>query len=141
MSDSLISKPFNEGAPLDPNALNDLRTDLVNTYAKASNALYNNNVNGQTESYKYLFNCGEIPLVITEVGTPIPVNLDLGNGFEASPQPVVTATIRMTSAPSKDQDTNVYVTSSGGTNFQIYVVSNVKKTVYIQWTAIQKISA
>jgi len=138
MADSLISKPFNEGAPLDPNALNDLRTDLLNTYAKA-NTLFNNTENGQTKQYKYIYNCGEIPLVIEETGVAVPVDLDLGNGFESEPQPIVTATIRMTSAPSKGQATNVYVTSSNGQNFKLQVVSNVKKTVYIQWTAIQKI--
>jgi hypothetical protein len=140
MADSLISKPFNEGAPLDPNALNDLRTDLLNTYAKA-NALYNDTKNGQTQAYRYIFNCGEIPLAIDQVSTPIPVALDLGTGFEASPTPIITATIRMTSAPSKDQNTSVYLTSSGGANQQLWVVSNVKKTVYIQWTAIQKLPA
>ena len=140
MSDSLISKPFNEGAPLDPNALNDLRTDLLNTYAKA-NSLFSNTVNGQTQQYKYLYNCGEIPVDIQTVDTPIPVLLDLGSGFEVSPAPIVTASIRMTSAPTKGQNTNVYVTSSGGQNFQLQVVSNVKKTVYVQWIAIQKLPA
>ena len=140
MSDSLISKPFNEGAPLDPNALNDLRTDLLNTYAKA-NSLFSNTVNGQTQQYKYLYNCGEIPVDVQTVDTPVPVLLDLGSGFEVSPQPIVTASIRMTSAPTKGQNTNVYVTSSGGQNFQLQVVSNVKKTVYVQWIAIQKLPA
>ena len=41
----LLSKTFNEGAPLDPNQLNDLRTDIVNTY-NATNVLYNDTVDG-----------------------------------------------------------------------------------------------
>ena len=138
MADALISKPFNEGAPLDPNALNDLRSDLLNTYKKA-NTLYNENQNGQTQSYKYLFNCGEIRIDVTKVSVPFSVPLELGSGFESTPSPVITTSVRMTSAPKEGQQTNVYVTSQGGANYQLHVISNKLITAFVQWTAVQKI--
>ena len=139
MADSLISKPFSEGAPLDPNALNDLRTDLLNTYIKA-NSLYNDTKGGQTQSYKYLFNCGQLDVAVAK-GLSSPIALDLGTGFEANPAPIVTASVGGNAAPGKDQTTTVYVVSNNGGNYQLYVQSNVAKTVTLYWTAIQKLPA
>ena len=139
MPESILSKPFSEGAPLDPNALNDLRTDLLNTYA-AANALFNDTKGGQTQSYKYIFNCGQFDTRV-EKGLSNPIPLDLGTGFEATPAPIVTATVGGTSAPGKDQTTTVYVVSNNGGSYQLYVQSNVAKTITIYWTAVQKITA
>lgn len=136
MADSLISKPFSEGAPLDPNALNDLRTDLVNTYAKA-NVLYNNTENGKTQSYKYIFNCGSESFTDLEVNTPKDIPLDLGTGFETSPAPKVTATVR--TSLKKGESVITYVTSSNGANWKLWVLSNVKKNINVDWIAIQKV--
>jgi hypothetical protein len=138
MADSLISKPFSEGAPLDPNALNDLRADLVNTYAKA-NVLYNSTESGQTKSYKYIFNCGTESFEDLEVNTPKSIPLDLGTGFDASPAPKVVATIR--TSLKKGETVSTYVTSSNGGNWQLWVTSNVKKKINVDWIAIQKLPA
>lgn len=132
----LVSKPFSEGAPLDPNALNDLRTDLVNTYAKA-NVLFNNTQNGQTQSYKYIFNCGTETFDDLEVNTPKDIPLDLGTGFETTPAPKVVATVR--TSLKKGENVITYVTSSSGANWKLWVVSNVKKKINVDWIAIQKV--
>lgn len=142
MAETLISKSFNEGAPLDPNALNDLRADVVNAYAKASNALYNNNINGQTQNYRFLFNCGEAVVSALQASTPVAIPIDLGNGFEVSPAPIITATVKLTSAPAKGQQINAYVVTSGSNNPQLYVISNVATGSFsVYWTAIQKLPA
>lgn len=138
MADSLISKPFSEGAPLDPNALNDLRSDLINTYQK-TNVLYNNTENGKNVAYKFIFNSGTEEIDVTELNTPQDVPLDLGVGFSTVSVPQVTATVRTQIA--KGQSIQVFVTSSNGANWRVGVVSNVKKKVKIDWIAVQKVPA
>ena len=142
MADKLISKPFNEGAPLDPNELNNLRTDLLNTYNTA-NTLYNDVVNGQSQSYKYIFNCGRVQVTDVKKGKKVSAAIDLGNGFDTNqPHPHVTATI-VSSLLDSDIMT-VHLTSDSGafTGWKVWINSNADRaSVWVDWTAIQKVSA
>jgi hypothetical protein len=138
MADSLISKPFSEGAPLDPNALNDLRSDLINTYTK-TNVLYNSTESGKNTAYKFVFNSGSEEIDVTELNVPQEIPLDLGTGFSTAAVPQVTATVRTQIA--KGQSIQSYVTSSNGANWRVGVISNVKKKVKIDWIAVQKLPA
>ena len=142
---TLISKNFNEGAPLDPNALNDLRTDIVTAFTTANAGLTNTTANGQTKTYTYNYDSGEIPFQLP-VGSSAPagpIPLDLGASFASSPTPIVTASAKLQSAPASGEYINVSIVSSGGTTFNFYVTSNIRvsKTISINWIAIQKIAS
>ena len=139
MPESILSKPFSEGAPLDPNALNDLRTDILNTY-KTTNSLYSQTVSGQNQNYKFYFNCGSIGPVSISKGKNQPITVDVGNGFEVTQPIIVTATIGYASGAPADGDIiTPVIISNNGQSHQLYIVSNVSKSVTVFWTAIQKI--
>jgi hypothetical protein len=137
----LLSKTFNEGAPLDPNQLNDLRTDIVNTY-NATNVLYNDTKDGQTESYRFVFNCGSVTFSGHKKDTPKDLPLELGNGFApgtpgvGDTYPRVTATVR-TSLSSAD-NAIVYVTGVSSTP-KIWIKANTTKDISVDWIAVQKV--
>lgn len=140
MADSLISKVFNEGAPLDPNELNNLRTDIINTYAKA-NVLYNSTVNGQTQAYKNIFNSGRATITGIKAGVNAYTDIDLGNGFDTNqPHPVVVATVSSALATGESITTWVTSASGGFTGWKIYILSNKARTsLTVDWMAIQKV--
>ena len=48
-ANSIKSVPFNEGAPLDPNALNQLREDILTTYTTSNNLFNNFRLNCQSK--------------------------------------------------------------------------------------------
>jgi hypothetical protein len=132
-ANSIKSVPFNEGAPLDPNALNQLREDILTTYT-TSNLLYNNTVGDQSNPKVLTGNVGTAKLVLTNgantAGVPILIGTTLVN-------PIVVVSIA-SPVPSGEQVT-LWVTGNG----QDYTVygqsSNTKsnRTYTINWAAFQ----
>ena len=143
MADKLVSKPFNEGAPLDPNELNNLRTDLLNTYNAASTALYNDTVAGQSQSYKFIFNCGRVQVTDVKKGKRVPASIDLGNGFDtAQYHPHVTASIVSNLSDSDVLTVSLTSDTGGFTGWKIWITSNTDKaSVWVDWIAVQKVPA
>lgn len=138
MTDSLLSRTFDEGAPLDPTQLNNLRQDLVNVMTTANTALSNQTVNGQTTTYKYVYDCGQISLNLVKGSTPAK-NIPLSSEFVSTGTlPMIVASISTTLASSDVITLYSHVTSA--TNGQIGAVSNVNTTVNVNWIAIQKVS-
>lgn len=138
MADSIYSKPFDEGAPLDPNSLNLLRTDILNTMALANSA-YNQYKSGQNQSYKFIFDCGSFPLQ-TSIGRSALIPIPLGQQFEVGASIIVNASIGYASgAPETKEYTIPYISYSNSSNPQLYVVSTHAKSVIVFWTAVQKV--
>jgi len=75
----LISVVFNEGEPLDPKKLNDLRLNITNTYATAS-SLQNSTSSG---TQTILMDTGQTPSVTVTVGkigtVALPINAKFGS--------------------------------------------------------------
>lgn len=135
------SKVFNEGAPLDPSQLNNMVSDIINIY-NDTNVLYNTTEDGQTETYKFIFNCGSVTFSGHKKDTPKDMPLELGNGFAPGTPgvgdtfPRVTATVR-TNLSSAD-NVIVYVTGVSSTP-KIWIKSNTTKDISVDWIAVQRV--
>ena len=135
------SKVFNEGAPLDPSQLNNMVSDITNIY-NDTNVLYNTTEDGQTETYKFIFNCGSVTFSGHKKDTPKDMPLELGNGFAPGTPgvgdtfPRVTATVR-TNLSSAD-NVIVYVTGVSSTP-KIWIKSNTTKDISVDWIAVQRV--
>ena len=148
MAGNLISTPFYEGAPLDPNKLNDLLTDVKTTYGEA--ALANKTINGMSESFTVVYDCGRESTALPTAGKPSYVDISLNNSaFNTSivsTHPiVVTATISTSvdalySSKTPISASGLVKTAGGGTKFSVGAVCNVPmQKVNIDWIAVQKI--
>jgi hypothetical protein len=132
-TNSIKSVPFNEGAPLDPNALNQLREDIITTYT-TSNNLFNNTIGDQSNPKVLTGNANTVSLTLTNgestTGTPIFVGTTLSN-----PIVVVSAA---TLVPKSEQLT-LWVVSSGSNHTVYGRSSNPKsnKTYTINWIALE----
>ena len=126
-ANSIKSVPFNEGAPLDPNALNQLREDILTTYT-TSNNLFNNTIGDQSNPKVLTGNVGTVTLNLTSgsntSGVSIPVGTTLVN-------PVVVASLG-SSVPAGEQLT-IWIGKSGAEH-RVYGRSSNSKTTKTEYT-------
>lgn len=72
MADQLRAVEFNEGEPLDPNKLNDLKHNIIITYEEAVK-------NNSDAGYKTLFDSGYVDIIIKkDTGTATSEEISLG---------------------------------------------------------------
>ena len=141
----LIAKPFYEGAPLDPNKLNDILTDISTTYGET--ALANKTINGFTESLYIVYDCGRVSIPqITKANEPKYSSQITFENSSFDTSIVATSPIIISATVSTDFTPKVAVNalvkySNGKQNFQVGAVASgpMSETVTIDWISIQKI--
>lgn len=144
MAGQPITTPFYEGAPLDPSKLNDLRTDIINTYGDI--VLTNKTVNGFSESLIIIYDCGRVNIPkLTAANKPEYVSITFQNSSfktdDIGTYPIiVTATVSTDFTPAVSVSSLVKY-SGDKKGFQVGAVASgaMKESVTIDWIAIQKI--
>jgi len=129
---AIKSTPFNEGAPLDPAGLNNLRDDIVTTYTQSNNFISNSTINGQSQAQIFVGICGTVDLQFSSGkagGKAIPVS--------ALTNPYITTTI--VSTTRLDEQITLYLMQSG-TGYNLYGISSNAKSnalITVNWIAGQ----
>lgn len=120
---------FNEGAPLDPKALNDLQTSVTTAYTQSMNVV---NSSGGIQ-YVPTIDCGSLEVDVTTANTPGKSSFTLNENFTDPSKIRVSATI--VNGLGKDEQVTVSVAglSSGPT---VWVNSNKVRKYTVHWTAI-----
>lgn len=120
---------FNEGAPLDPKALNDLQTSVTTAYTQSMNVV---NSSGGAQ-YVPIIDCGSVVVDVTTANTPAKTAFTLNEAFTDPSKIRVTATVN--NGLSKDEQVTVSVAglASGPT---VWVNSNKVRKYTVHWTAI-----
>lgn len=140
---NLVSKPFYEGAPLDPNKLNDLLTDITTTFANAQ--LANQTLDGFSKQFKIIYDCGRVSIPnIAAANKPQYADIEFENtAFDTSivglNPIIVTATVSTNFVPGVTVSSLVKY-AYNKTKFQVgAVASGAVSNITIDWIAIQKI--
>lgn len=126
---------FNEGEPLDPQKLNDLSTNIKESFDVSDN-LYNNTINNITESFKAIVYAGSVEARDLSPNTPKPFEINLGQGFEEGEPIYITATPRGIVRANENINITIY---RGSDTPKIYVQTNNKerRSITIDWIAVQ----
>ena len=132
---------FNEGEPLDPQKLNDLNSNIKESF-DTSDDLYSSTVDNITKSFKSVIYAGNIEAKDLSPNTPKPFQIDLGQGFDSTLPVYITATPRGIVRSNENINITIY---RGGSNTedttraQMYVQTNSKdrRSITIDWIAVQ----
>lgn len=135
--DPLKKIVFNEGEPLDVDKLNAIVSNTTTSW-QASNVVYNNTVNSQSEPWVPVIEMDQVSLPSMAAGKMYTIPLNLGDSFNGLPTPRVVATYR--SGLVEGQQVSVAVVGITGASPSIQVISNKAETskVVIDWIAISK---
>ena len=133
---------FNEGEPLDPNKLNKLQENIVNTYATANN-LFNSTLDGQTSSFKAITNAGTIECSGVSKGTTKSFSLDLGTGFSniSTNPPRIVVSLSGGLGTGDSVTLSVAGAATASPNVWVSNVNSSKSTFNVTWIAVQMIQA
>ena len=141
---NLVSKPFYEGAPLDPNKLNDLLTDITTTFGSAQ--LANQTLDGFSKQFKIIYDCGRVSIPnLTIANKAEYADIEFENtafdaGIVGVNPIIVTATVSTNFIPNKVTVSSLVKYTSGKTKFQVGAVATGPiSNITIDWIAIQKI--
>lgn len=136
MADTLKSVIFQEGAPLDPNQLNDLSGNITTTFQASS--LLNTTVTGiQGKLSIPLINSGSFTITGMKAGVNSTLPFSIGTQFTTSA--IVTATLTSTTHYAGEQMTVLLSAVGNNNDVLVSVVSDSKSRtqVSIRWTAIE----
>jgi hypothetical protein len=133
---------FNEGEPLDPNKLNKLQENIVNTYATANN-LFNSTLDGQTSSFKAITNAGTIECTGVSKGTTKSFDIDLGTGFaniSANPPRIV---VSLSGGLATGESVTLSVAGAATASPKLWVsnVNSSKNTFNVTFIAVQMVQS
>jgi hypothetical protein len=129
---------FNEGEPLDPNKLNKLQENIVNTYANANN-LFNSTQDGQTSSFKPITNAGTVECTGVSKGTAKSFDLDLGTGFSnvSSNPPRIVVSLAGGLGTGDSVTLSVAGAATASPKLWISNANSAKSTFNVTWIAVQ----
>jgi len=136
MADTLKSVIFQEGAPLDPNQLNDLSGNITTTFQASS--LLNTTVTGiQGKLSIPLINSGRFTITGMKAGVNSTQTFSIGTQF--STNAIVTATPVSTTHYAGEQMTVLLKVVGNNNDVLVSVVSDSKSRtqISIQWTAVE----
>jgi hypothetical protein len=129
---------FNEGEPLDPNKLNKLQENIVNTYATANN-LFNSTLDGQTSSFKAITSAGTVACTGVSKGTTKSFDLDLGTGFSnvSSNPPRIVVSLAGGLATGDSVTLSVAGAATASPKLWVSNVNSSKSTFNVTFIAVQ----
>jgi hypothetical protein len=129
---------FNEGEPLDPNKLNKLQENIVNTYATANN-LFNSTLDGQTSSFKAITSAGTVTCTGVSKGTTKSFDLDLGTGFSnvSSNPPRIVVSLAGGLATGDSVTLSVAGAATASPKLWVSNVNSSKSTFNVTFIAVQ----
>lgn len=125
---------FNEGAPLDPKALNDLQTNATIAYTQSNNLV--NSSNGS--QYTTIMDCGIVQIKTTTPGVAVSADVDM-SAFSDPSLVRITANVASGFAPAKNETVSIMIQKDSKP--KIWLTSTVNHTYTVNWIAVQKKSA
>lgn len=133
---------FNEGEPLDPNKLNKLQENIVNTYATANN-LFNSTLDGQTSSFKAVTNAGIVECTGVSKGTTKSFDIDLGTGFSNASTNPPRIVVSLSGGLGTGDSVTLSVAGAATSSPKLWVsnVNSAKSTFNVTWIAVQMVQS
>ena len=133
---------FNEGEPLDPNKLNKLQENIVNTYATANN-LFNSTLDGQTSSFKAITNAGTVECTGVSKGTTKSFDIDLGTGFSNSSTNPPRIVVSLSGGLGTGDSVTLSVAGAATSSPKLWIsnANSAKSTFNVTWIAVQMVQA